>query len=209
MVKPKILRTPYKNLTQSSLLSFAKNVCNRMSSLPEYAAFAADVTLLGQQLQQYEKALSLAVPGGVDRTAQKKECIKNVFQTLDRIVDQLNFNHTGQASWGINAGMVLGHGKKRHPFELLAPFNLQVQRPAIPGEAILRFKMPEPRRVRVNSSEYSLDHGVTWHPGEYSSNSKIHLKGLPSKKTIWFRVCSTGAAQRKSEWTEMVEGFVW
>ena len=42
--------------------------------------------------------------------------------------------------------------------------------------------------------------------GTYSTASTIKLKGLPSRQAILFRVCSMGAYQRKSAWTEAVKG---
>jgi hypothetical protein len=209
MAALKILRSHYKALTHGNLAVFALNVYQKMSSQPEYAAYAADIALLGQQVTAYSDALAEAVAGGVDRTARKKECLATLYLTLDRLVDQLNLDHTGQASWGINAGMALGHGKRRFPMELPAPTDLKVQATGISGEAMLRYKMSEPRRVTMNMVEYSLDEGNTWKIAEAASRScKIRLKDLPTKQTIWFRVRSTGAAQRVSAWTESVALFV-
>ena len=78
----------------------------------------------------------------------------------------------------------------------------------IRGEAILTFKVLEPSRVRSNALKYSADNGETWHNGTYSSSTTIRLKGLPSRQALLFRVCSLGTYQRKSAWTEAVEGFV-
>jgi hypothetical protein len=208
MAKPLILKKAYKGLTQTALVSFADNVVKRMSSKPEYQAFSADVTLLGQQLDQYTEALSKAVNRGTDNVASKEEIKVTLLQTLDRITDQLNLNHTGLETWGINAGMEVMRDKVLSTGDIQPPLNLQVLSRGIRGEAILTFKVLEPNRVRTNGAEYSVDNGATWHNGTYSTASTIKLKGLPSRQAILFRVCSLGTYQRKSAWTEAVESCV-
>lgn len=208
MAKPLILKKAYKDLTQSALVNFAENVFNRMSSKPEYQPFAADITQLGQQVINYREALSKAVNRATDNMALKEESKAAVLQTLDRLTDQLNFHHTGLDSWGINAGMEVMRDKNLNTSDLLPPVNLQVISRGIRGEAIISFKVLEPSRVRTHGAEYSADNGETWHNGSYSTSSTIKLKGLPSRQSILFRVCSLGTYQRKSAWSEQVEGFV-
>ncbi len=208
MAKPLILKKAYKDLTQSALASFADNVVKRMSSKPEYQAYSADVTLLGQQLAQYTEALARAVNRGTDNVALKEEIKVALLQTLDRITDQLNLHHTGLESWGINAGMEVMRERAIVTGDIQPPMNLQVLSRGIRGEAILTFKVLEPNRVRTNGAEYSVDNGETWNNGTYSTGSTIKLKGLPSRQAILFRVCSLGTYQRKSAWTEAVEAFV-
>lgn len=208
MAKPLILKKAYKSLTQTALASFADNVFKRMSSKPEYQPYASDITLLGQQLAQYTEALSKAVNRGTDNVAMKEEVKILLIQTLDRITDQLNLQHNGLESWGINAGMEVMREKIVSVAEINPPSNLQVLSRGIRGEAILTFKVLERSRVRNNAAEYSVDNGETWNNGTYSSSSTIRLKGLPSRQAILFRVCSLGTYQRKSAWTEPVEAFV-
>jgi len=203
-----ILKKAYKDLPQTGLISFADNVFKRMSSKPEYKAFEADITLLGQQLTQYTEALSRAVNRGTDNVALKEEIKVLLIQTLDRITDQLNLQHTGLESWGINAGMEVMRDRVSNNSDLQPPSNLQVLSRGIRGEAILSFKLLEPNRVRNNGVEYSVDNGETWNNGTYSTSTTIRLKGLPSRQAILFRVCSMGTYQRKSAWTEVVEAFV-
>jgi hypothetical protein len=208
MAKPLILKKAYKGLNQTALVTFADNVVKRMSSKPEYQAYSSDVTLLGQQVTAYAEALSKAVNRATDNVALKEEIKASLLQTLDRITDQLNLHHTGLESWGINAGMEVMREKVLATGDLQPPGNLQVLSRGIRGEAILSFKVLEPTRVRNNGAEYSEDGGVNWKNGTYSSNSTIRLKGLPSRQTVLFRVCSIGTFQRKSAWTEPVEAFV-
>ncbi len=208
MLKPLILKKAYKNLNQTALASFADNVFKRMSTKPEYQAYASDITTLGQQLAQYTEALSKAVNRGTDHVAMKEEIKASLIQTLDHITDQLNLHHTGLESWGINAGMEVAREKMATAADLNPPSNLQVLSRGIRGEAILTFKVLEPTRVRNNGAEFSLDNGATWSNGTYSTSSTIRLKGLPSRQVILFRVCSMGTYQRKSAWSEAVEAFV-
>ena len=208
MSKPLILKKAYKGLTQTALVSFTDNVVQRMSSKPEYQAYAADVTLLGTQLAAYTEALAKAVNRGTDNVALKEEIKFTLIQTLDRITDQLNLHHTGLESWGMNAGMEVMREQVLPTSDLQPPGNLQVLSRGIRGEAILTFKVLEPKRVVNNGAEYSTDNGETWHNGTYSSATTIRLKGLPSRQALLFRVCSLGTYQRKSAWTEAVEAFV-
>ena len=138
----------------------------------------------------------------------KEELKFILYKTLDRITDLLNFHHNGQETWVINAGMDVIREKMTNLADLQPPTNLQVLSRGIRGEAILTFKVLEPSRVRSNALEYSADNGETWHNGTYSSSTTIRLKGLPSRQALLFRVCSLGTYQRKSSWTEAVEGFV-
>ena len=208
MAKPLILKKAYKALPQTGLISFADNVFKRMSTKPEYQLFEADITLLGQQLTQYSEALSRAVNRGTDNIALKEEIKALLIQTLDRITDLLNLHHTGLESWGINAGMEVMREKATVNSDLQPPSNLQVVSRGVRGEVILTFKVLESKRVRNNAAEYSVDNGQSWSNGTYSSSSVIHLKGLPARQAILFRVCSIGTYQRKSAWTEAVEAFV-
>ena len=172
------------------------------------SALLSDVTLLGTQLAAYTEALAKAVNRGTDNVTLKEEIKFTLIQTLDRITDQLNLHHTGLESWGMNAGMEVMREKVLPSSDLQPPSNLQVHSRGIRGEAIITFKVLEPKRVVNNGAEYSADNGQTWHNGTYSSASTIHLKGLPSRQSLLFRVCSLGTYQRKSAWTEAVEGFV-
>ncbi len=208
MAKPLILKKGYKKLPQNSLVSFADNVFKRMSEKPEYQAFAADIERLGLQLEQYTLALSRAVNRGTDNVAVKEEMKTALIQMLDRITDQLNLHHSGLESWGINAGMEVMRDKVIAPGDLHPPHNVRVLSRGIRGEVVLRFKVLEINRVCNNGAEYSVDDGATWSNGTYSTNTTIHLKGLPSRQAILFRVCSMGTYQRKSAWTEPVEAFV-
>jgi len=208
MAKPLILKKAYKTLTQTALVSFADNVYKRMSSRPEYQMYSADITLLNQQLTQYADALSKAVNRGTDNVILKEEAKTALMQTLDRITDQLNLHHTGQESWGTNAGMEVMREPISSNSDLQPPGNLQVLSRGIRGEAILTFKLMEPSRVINNALEYSLDQGNSWQNGTYSSASVIKMKGLPSRQVVLFRVRSLGTYQRASAWTESVEAFV-
>ena len=208
MAKPLILKKAYKGLSQTALVTFGNNVVTRMSTKPEYSAYSADITLLGQQLVAYSEALAKAVNRATDSLALKEENKASILLTLDRITDQLNLHHTGLESWGLNAGMEVMREKVLPIGDLQPPSNLQVHSRGIRGEAVLSFKLMEPNRVRNNGAEYSEDGGENWKNGTYSSASTIKLKGLPSRQSVLFRVCSIGTFQRKSAWTEPVEAFV-
>jgi hypothetical protein len=208
MEHPLILKGAYKGLTQSALVNFAENVIDRMSTKPEYQPFAADITLLSQQLTAYRESLYRAVNRATDYMAIKEECKKAVLRTLDRITDQLNFNHNGLESWGLNAGMEVMREKQPNSGDLEAPSNLQVLSKGIRGEAILTFKVEASSSVRTYGAEYSTDNGETWRNGHYSTNSTMKLKDLPSRQALLFRVCAIGTFQRKSAWAGPVEGFV-
>jgi hypothetical protein len=159
-------------------------------------------------LAQYKDALAKAVNRGTDNVAIKEEIKRNLIQTLDRITDQLNLQHNGLESWGINAGMEVQREKMAAGASLQPPSNLQVLSRGIRGEVLLSFKLLEPKRVRTNGVEYSLDKGQTWHNGNYSTGTTIPLKDLPSRQDVMFRVRSLGSYQDKSAWTEAVEAFV-
>jgi hypothetical protein len=208
MLKPLILKKAYKNLSQGGLLSFTDNVIKRMSSRPEYQPYAADVAILAEQLVTYGEALSKAVNRGIDNVAQKEEIKASMIETLDRITDQLNLHHNGLETWGLNAGMEVRREKASITGDILPPANLQVFSRGIRGEVTLAFKVLESKRVLAHGAEYSADNGETWHNGSYGSGTTIKLKDLPSRQAVLFRVRSIGTFQRKSPWTEPVEGFV-
>ncbi|MDX2279559.1 MAG: hypothetical protein NW218_08225 [Saprospiraceae bacterium] len=94
------------------------------------------------------------------------------------------------------------------PVEKEAPYQLQVINKGVKGELKLSFKLPDAARVTNNSIEYSLDNGQNWNNGIYTSRSSITLRDLPSRQSVLFRVRSMGTFERKSPWTEAVEGFV-
>ena len=175
MAKPLILKKAYKTLSQTGLISFADNVFKRMSTKPEYQAFTPDITLLGQQLTQYSEALSRAVNRGTDNIALKEEIKVLLIQTLDRITDLLNLHHTGLDSWGVNAGMEVARVRVSNNSDLQPPTSLQVLSRGVRGEAILTFKLLEPKRVINSAVEYSVNNGETWSNGSYSTSTTIKL----------------------------------
>ncbi len=203
-----VRRSTYRELPQDSLASFADNVFNRMSSLPEYQLFAADVTLLGEKSEQYKEALAKAVHGGVDRIAIKNEKKQDLLLGLDRIADLLNASFTGVDSWIVGAGMETMRSTVSTNALLEAPYDLRAFSRNESGEVTLSFRLASPSRVRSNSIEYSLDGGESWKNGSYSSATRIHLKGLPSRQDVKFRVRSLGASERQSAWSKPVDVFV-
>lgn len=208
MAKPLIVKKAYKNLSQDGLITFTDNVIKRMSSKPEYQPFAADVTILSEQLVAYREAMSRAANRGIDSVAEKEVIKNSMIETLDRITDQLNLSHTGLDTWGLNAGMEVRREKTSITTDILPPVNLQVFSSGIRGEAILSFKVVETKRVVNHDAEYSADNGESWQRGNHGSGTTIKMRNLPSRQPVLFRVCSLGTFQRKSPWTQPVEGFV-
>lgn len=207
-MKPLVRKTTFKKLTQADLASFAQNVYTRMSTKPEYQPFAELVALLGTQLETYKSSLAFAVNRGIDQVAQKEQAKTDLFSTLDRIADQLNVNHTGLETWVLNAGMDVVRDRSVTPIDLDPPYNLRATGRGVRGEAILTFSLMDVGRVVNNGMEYSADNGETWHNGTYSTGTTMKVKGLPSRQSVLFRVCSFGTFQRKSAWSEPVEMFL-
>jgi len=85
---------------------------------------------------------------------------------------------------------------------------LQAINKVVKGEISLQFRLPEPTRLRNNCVEYSMDNGETWRNGTYGTRTTIRVSGLPSWQLVQFRVCSLGAFQLKSAFSEVVEAFV-
>jgi len=203
-----VRRSTYRELPQDTLASFADNVFSRMSSLPEYQAYAADVVLLGQQLTQYKEALANAMYGGVDRIALKKEKKQGLLLALDRIADLLNASYTGVDSWIVGAGMETMREAVGTNAVLETPYDLRAISRGETGEVTLSFRLASRSRVRNNAVEYSLDGGTSWKNGSYSSATRIRLTGLPARQEVKFRVRSLGVAERQSPWSKPVDVFV-
>ena len=208
MAKFMVRRSTYRELPQNTLASFADNVQVRMSTQPEYQAFATEVAQLKQQLDQYKEALANAVYGGVDRIAVKNERKEALLLMLDRIADQLNATYTGVDSWIVGAGMETMRGASYTNADLDAPYDLRVFSRGESGSVTVSFRLASPSRVRNNAVEYSLDGGESWKNGSYSTATRIQLKGFPPRQEIKFRVRSLGAADRQSAWSKPVEVFV-
>ena len=208
MAKFIVRRSTYRELPQDTLASFADNVFTRMSSLPEYQIFAADVAVLGQQLNQYKEALANAMYGGIDRIAIKNERKQDLLLGLDRIADLLNGSYTGVDSWIVGAGMETMRDTVSTSALLEAPYDVRVFGRGESGAVTLAFRLVSPTRVRNNAMEYSLDGGESWKNGSYSTSTRIHLKGLPVRQEVKFRVRSLGAAERQSAWSKPVDLFV-
>jgi hypothetical protein len=107
-----------------------------------------------------------------------------------------------------NFAMDMVRERKTIRLGLEAPYQFQVINKGVKGELKLSFKLPDAARVTNNSIEYSLDNGQNWNNGIYTSRSSITLRDLPSRQSVLFRVRSMGTFERKSPWTEAVEGFV-
>lgn len=208
MAKFIVRRSTYRELQQNNLASFADNVYSRMSSLPEYQAFATEVAQLKLQLDQYKEALANAVYGGVDRIAVKNEKKQGLLLVLDRIADQLNANYTGMDSWIVGAGMETMREPVSTNANLDAPFDLRAFSRGESGSVVLSFRLATPTRVRNNAIEYSVDGGQSWKNGNYSSATRVQLKGLPLRQEVKFRVRSLGASDRQSAWSKPVDVFV-
>jgi hypothetical protein len=207
MSKQIVRRSTYKALTQDALASFADNVFNNMSTLPQYQAFASDVDLLGQQLIQYKEALAKAVNGGFDRIAIKNEQRNKLLLMLDKISDLLNNSYTGEESWVISAGMETFRTATSTTAILEPPFDLRAMAKG-DGNVVITFRLTEPKRVRNNAIEYSLDGGENWKNGSYNTATRITLKGFPSRQDMKIRVRSLGAGDKQSAWSKPVEVFV-
>lgn len=208
MLKSVVRKVSYKKLTQSELATFAANVHQRMASRPEYQVFAADITNLAEKTEAYTQALVEASNRGTDAVALKELAKNNVIGALDRIAFLLDFNFTGQDVWVINAGMEMIRERRKNQNKLEAPYQLRAMSKGVKGEISLQFRLPEPTRVRSNGVEYSLDNGETWHNGTYASRTTVTMSGLPSRQVVQFRVCSLGAFQLKSPFSEPAEAFV-
>lgn len=208
MAKFIVRRSTYRELQQNTLASFADNVHTRMSSLPEYQVFATEVAQLKQQLDQYKEALANAVYGGVDRIAVKNEKKLDLLLVLDRIADLLNAGYTGLDSWIVGAGMETVRSAISSNADLDAPYDLKASTRGESGSVTLSFRVAMPNRVRSNAIEYSMDGGESWKNGNYSSATRVQLKGLPTRQEVKFRVRSLGTSDRQSAWSKPVEVFV-
>lgn len=208
MAKLIVRRKTYRELPQDTLASFANNVHTLMSTQPEYQAFADAITALGQRLEAYKDALAKAMSGGADRITIKNEHKEALLLQLDTIGDLLNASYTGNDSWIIGAGMEPIRSQVSSSAPLEAPYDLRSIIRDTPGEVSLSFKVLQPSRVRNHAIEYSLDGGESWKNGRYTSASRVHMKGLPSRQEVLFRVRSLGALERQSPWSKVLEVFV-
>ena len=208
MAKFIVRRSTYRELPQDTLASFADNVFSRMSSLPEYQPLATEVARLKQLLDQYKEALASAMYGGVDRIAIKNEKKQDLLLGLDQIANLLNASYTGVDSWIVGAGMETMREAVSTNALLDAPYDLRAFSRDESGAVTLSFRLASPTRVRRNAIEYSADGGESWKNGNYSSATRVQLKGLPSRQELKLRVRSLGAAERQSAWSKPVEVFV-
>lgn len=207
-MKATVKKSAYKGLPQFQLASFAKNVIASMTAGTEYQSYAGKVQVLQEQTAVFEDALSRAFHGGADRIAQKDLAKANVLKTLDLIAKELNYQESEDPTWILNAGFEPSKDASRRLGDLQPPTNLKAAPQVISGEVVLTYSVPEPKRVRTNGLEYSLDAGATWNNGTYSTSSVIRIKGLPSRQAVQFRLCSIGSYQRKSSWSEVMEMFL-
>lgn len=208
MLKSIVRKAAYKSLPQNALPNFAMNVHNRMVGKAAYASFATEITQLEEKSEAYKIALVKAAKGGTDLVAMKDAAKKDLLLALDRIAFQLNYHYNNEPTFIINTGMDMVRERKTIRLGLEAPYQFQVINKGVKGELKLSFKLPDAARVTNNSIEYSLDNGQNWNNGIYTSRSSITLRDLPSRQSVLFRVRSMGTFERKSPWTEAVEGFV-
>lgn len=208
-MKANIKKSAFQILPQADLATFAQNVVNRMTEQPEYAAFLPKVQALQTQTNAFVTALAQSAQGGADRVVAKKEAMAAVMQSLNELADDLNYHATGQASWVVNAGFSAKESRSnRVKRNLLPPVSLRAVPQQVSGELELRYVLPEPRLVRITGLEYSLDNGVSWQNGTYSSGQVMRVQGLPSGKWVVFRLRSIGSQQRQSGWSEPLEMFL-
>lgn len=206
-MKATVKKSAYKALPQFQLASFAKNVIASMTAGAEYQSYASKVQVLQEQTAVFEDALSRAFHGGADRIAQKDLAKANVLKSLDLIAKELNYLESEDPTWILNAGFEPSKDTSRRLGDLQPPTNLKAAPQTISGEVVLTYTVSEPKRVRTNGLEYSLDAGATWNNGTYSTGSVIRVKGLPPRQAVQFRLCSIGSYQRKSSWSEVMEMF--
>lgn len=205
-MKMTIKKIAFQKLPQGALIPFVQNVVNRMTEQPEYAAFLPKVQALHSLNDAFVAALAQSTQGGADRIAVKKEAMAAVLQSLNELANDLNYHSNGQATWGVNAGFPVSDGRNNSATRnLLPPTSLRALPQKVSGELELRYVLPDPKLVRTTGLEFSLDKGESWQNGTYSSGQAMRIKGLPSGKSVMFRLRSIGSRQNQSGWSEPLE----
>ena len=75
-----------------------------------------------------------------------------------------------------------------------------------PGEVILEFG--KVTGARLYAVEWSLDGGVTWQNGIYSSSRRVSITGMPVRQDILFRIHALGSQLRKGIPSEAARVFL-
>jgi hypothetical protein len=207
MKKVKISKKAFLSLDQEKLAVYVQDLAPRCEAQPELSIVQPQLDELKGILADYEAKLLLAVQGGRDRTAIKKQALAALLDKLDQLVALVEAARLPEEVL-INAGFDLAGAKARYAGAELAKAEIRSARPLGDGVVELRFTHPDYRNVSTHLFEWSADNGLTWQGGTYGRRSPIKLQGLPVERPALVRMCSVGSHGRSSGWTPPVRVFV-
>ncbi len=203
----KINRTAFSTLREHELATFAQSVVDNTDQEAAYSDVQSIVTTLKTQTETYDTALNLATNRGRDEVNAKNAAKETLLATLKKLATAMDHFADGNKAYLTEAGFVLKKKPEAFTGELLPPDNLQVQTNGLPGQLIVRCKLPQRSLTKVTALEWSVDE-VHWNNGTYPSASRFVIKDLPRNSQVQVRVCAIGSAKRKSVWTDPVTASV-
>lgn len=197
MAIPKARITPIYNMSQDTLATFCNSVVNKTGDA-KYDLLRDQLDLLQTRLTTYNECLVAIDNGNKTDTEVKNQAKQELVIAIVAAGNALTYNAANDPAYILNAGFDLHKTKVDHTGNLNPPIVNGILSTGQQGQVRVDIDRSvfSPGTMQI-CGEYSLDEGVTWQNGVYSSKSRFLIDGLPNQ-TIQFRFCVTGTRNRKS-----------
>jgi hypothetical protein len=197
----------FKKQTAALLLIFVNFVVKQMKGNPTYLDLALQVDTVESANTVFSDALTAAGTGDYNNVTvmrQKRKLLEDEVTVLARMLE-LTRNPD------ITFYTYPGFEVRRKPTRNLMPLNKPVIKflkqgvlsGSLDGEVV-----DYPEGVTQLALQYSLDGGISWNNGSYSSGKRFSLANLTARNSFLVRACYHGSNKRMSDWSEPMALFV-
>lgn len=204
-----LISLDFKTLSDPESLAFALNMHTRMNGNPKFASIQTPLldTELPEALKRFEQLLHESADGSKTKILERKATRLDVQNLVIKTATHVGIISNGNLALIQEAGFNLRNQViRRFTAGIDQVTGLRAKQGRQPGEAIVTYNPVA--GAHMYAIEWSLDNGLTWQNGVYSSARRASVTGLPVRQDILFRVYALGAQQRKGAVSGTVSVFL-
>lgn len=197
----------HNEMTLPQLRTHGSNVTTATFDIPAYLSVKPEADDVKLKYDLFETACVAATNGGKTLNQMKDKRKVEFLVSLDVLGTALQLNVGDDLTFITNAYYEYRVQPVKSDAPLPDPNLLYVKAGVLLGTVEGKL-IDLPKGVRTVALEYSVDEGVTWQNGTYSTGKKFIITGLTSRTDILVRAIFHGTFQRSSNPSTPVPVFV-
>ncbi len=207
VIKKVIVLRKHNDMNLDELRAHGKDVTEATFKQPAYEAVATEANSAKGRYDEFEAASVAAANGGTTLNETKYNKRTSFLESLDALGTALQLTVKDDLTYVTNAHYQYRNQPVKRNEPLPDP-SLEFVATGVLSGTVVGKVSHFPTGVTSIAVEYSIDGGLTWQNGTYSTGMKFTLAGLAVRKDYQVRVIYHGTYQRTNNPSKPLPVFV-